>query len=248
VSYNYSQYFQSLITLLVAADQQGQANLQNMMPNIIDYAEQRIYRELDLLTTFTTLTATCTPYLRFVQAPPTAIVIESENIITPANTAPDNGTRNQLRHATKEFIDSVWPTTTTLGISPSIPKYSCLMNNNSFSSTGSQYTLKMVPPPDAAYVVEFNATIRPLPLSSNNSTTFLTTFLPDLFLAASMIFSAGYQRDFGAAGQVDDENLGVTWEKQYQSLKSTANVEELRKKWQSTDWSAYTPSPLAERQ
>jgi hypothetical protein len=44
--------------------------------------------------------------------------VQSANFITPANTLPDNGTRNQMTRSSPEFINYTWPTTTTLGISP----------------------------------------------------------------------------------------------------------------------------------
>lgn len=246
MSYNYSQYVTALQTLLVAQDTNGQANLNAMLPNIIDYAEQRIYRELDFLTTLQPLTSTTTSYNRAIAVPPTAIVVQSVNLISPANTLSDAGTRNPLDRRSVEYINSVWPTTTTLGISPSIPTYYALQNNNgAFTSAGSTQTMIMAPPPDSTYAVEFIATIRPTPLSATNPNTFLTIYLPDLFLAASMIFAAGYQRDFGAAGSVDDVGLGITWSKQYDTLKESANVEELRKKAASQDWTTFTPSPLA---
>lgn len=246
MSYNYPFYVTSLQTLLVAADTQGQANLNAMLPNIIDYAEQRIYRELDFLTTLVPLTNTCSAYSRNIAVPQQAIVVQSMNIITPASTSPDNGTRNPVERRSVEYINYTWPTSTTLGLVPSVPQVYALQNNNgAFTSTASNYTAIVAPPPDSTYVAEFICTIRPPPLSQSNPNTFLTVYLPDLFLAASMVFASGYQRDFGATGMVDDVGLGVTWEKQYQTLKASADIEELRKKAESQDWTSFTPSPIA---
>lgn len=248
MSYNYSAYFNALTSLLVAADTNGQANLNAMLPNIIDYAEQRIYRELDLLTTLTPLISTTTANTRFLAVPASAVVVQSVNFITPANTSPDNGTRNTLRRTSVEFINYTWPSASMTSGTPSIPEYCALQNRNTnitsttFSQTGSNYTLLMAPAPDSTYVVEFLSTVRPAPLSPSNPYTFLTVTLPDLFLAASMVFASGFQRDFGA--QSDDPKMAVSWEDQYKTLKESANIEELRKKSESSDWNTLTPSPL----
>ncbi len=251
MSYNYTQYLASLTSLLVAADTNGQANLTAMLPNIIDYAEQRIYRELDLLTTLTPLTNTASASTRYVSVPSNAIVVQSANVITPANTAPDAGSRNSLRRTSVEYLNFAWPSATTTSGVPSVPEWYAIQNYNltlsstTYSSTGSNYRLLMGPAPDSTYVVEMLCTVRPLPLSSANPYTFLTVFLPDLFLAASMVFAAGFQRDFGQ--QSDDPKLSVSWESQYQLLKGSANIEELRKKSMSSDWETFTPSPLADQ-
>lgn len=245
MAYNYSTYFSTLQSLLVASDAGGIANLNAMLPNIIDYAELRIYRELDLLTTHTSLVSTTTAYNRNIAVPASLIVLESANIITPANTTPDNGTRNSMRRVSTEYINFAWPQTTTLGISPSINNVFALQNNNSsFSTTGSNYTMMIAPPPDSTYAVEFVCTVRPTPLSATNSVTFLTTYLPDLFLAASMVFASGYQRDFGS--QSDDPKMAQSWESQYQLLKSGANIEELRRHSESQDWQAFNPTPIGD--
>jgi hypothetical protein len=69
-------------------------------------------------------------------------------------------------------------------------------------------------------------------LSASNLSTFLTTYLPDLFLVAAMIHMAGYQKNWSALG--DDPNSGTTWEGQYLKLKTSADAEELRKRYSNT--------------
>ena len=77
-------------------------------------------------------------------------------------------------------------------------------------------------------------TIRPNPLSNTNTTTFLTTYLPDAFIAASMIFASGYMRDFGS--QSDNPAQAQSWEAQYENLIKSAGAEEVRKKWAGPGW------------
>ncbi|MDE2102988.1 MAG: hypothetical protein KGL39_37435, partial [Patescibacteria group bacterium] len=57
-------------------DVTGIANLTAVLPNIIDFAEQRIYRELDFLTTETTVAGTSTANSRNVAIPNTVIVLQ----------------------------------------------------------------------------------------------------------------------------------------------------------------------------
>lgn len=99
------------------------------------------------------------------------------------------------------------------------------------------------PAPDQAYTVEVIGTIRPTPLSATNTTTYLTLYLPDLFVAASMIFMSGYMRDFGS--QTDDGQQSVSWDTQYTKLFASANVEEMRKKYSSGAWGSLQPTPIA---
>lgn len=198
----------------------------SVLPRIIDYAEQRSYREGDFLTTVTRdSSVACTANLRTLPLPTDIhfVTVQQVNIITPAGTTnPDLGTRNPLSLATKEFLDNVYGSAT----GATVPSY---------VSTLSDQTFLLGPWPDQAYTVEFIGTIRPAPLSPTNQTTFLTLYLPDMFVAASMVFGAGYQRDFGA--QTSDPQLGMSWEQTYTKLFSSSNFEELRKKWAGGAWS-----------
>ena len=79
------------------------------LPNIIDDAEQRLYRELDLLSTRVTATGALTANDRRFSLPTsngTFVVTEQFNAITPYTTTdPDLGTRNPLTPCSKEVLD-----------------------------------------------------------------------------------------------------------------------------------------------
>jgi len=62
-------------------------------------------------------------------------------------------------------------------------------------------------------------------------------------MAASMVFGSGFMRDFGS--QTDDPQQSGSWETQYQALLRSADVEELRKKYQSQGWTSAKPSQIA---
>jgi hypothetical protein len=71
-------------------------------------------------------------------------------------------------------------------------------------------------------------------------TTFISLYLPDVFIMASMIYISAYQRNFGRAN--DDPQMAITYESQYQALLKTADLEENRKKFEAAAWSSQEPS------
>jgi hypothetical protein len=245
MSLTFSQYQTALQNWLVMNDTQGIANLQAVLPNIIDLAEQRIYRDLDFLTTETTATGTLTANNRNVAIPSTVIVLNDINIITPSGKNPDDSgaTRNPVLRSSVSFINYVWAQGKVTSGTPSIPEYYCPLNAVTTNPTGNTTNLILAPAPDDTYVIEFVGTVRPTPLSSTNTTTFLSTYLPDLFLAASMIYGAGYQQNF--SGDSTAPGMAEYWERQYATLKGSAEIEEVRKKSQSQAWTPYQPSPIA---
>ena len=201
---------------------------QIMLPGMIDYAEQRIYRELDLLNTVVRndSSSLLTGNRNFTLPTTTNgnfITVQGINVITPAGNTADNGTRNALQPTVRDFLDTVWNSSTGAGL----PALFAMID---------QFNIIVGPWPNAAYRVEVIGTIRPTPLSMTNTTTFLTQYLPDLFLAASMIFASGYQRDFGS--QADNPAQSQSWETQYEKLFTSANTEELRKKFAGPGWTS----------
>jgi hypothetical protein len=231
VSLNYTTYVAQISNLIVTST--GDPNFNTMLPGMIDYAEQRIYRELDLQKTrVSDTTVTLSSGFNFVTLPTDQyiVVMEQMNVLTPVGALSSNGVRVPLTPVTKEYIDFAWPTSTATGV----PIYCAPLNDT---------TYKLGPAPDQAYPLEVVGTIRPTPLSAANSSTWLTQHLPDLFIAASMVFAAGYMRNYGA--QADDPQMPGSWESQYKTLFGSANAEELRKRFQSQGWSPMTPNPVA---
>jgi hypothetical protein len=205
------------------------------LPNIIDDAEQRLYRELDLLSTVTRQTGTLTPLQRTFTLPTISgnpfVVVEQMNIIVPAGTVdPEVGTRVSMLPVSKEYLDMTWTSSASAGV----PNYMAPI---------SQQDWIIGPWPDADYTVEVVGTIRPLPLSAANQTTFLSQYLPDVFLAAALVFSAGYQQNFSSMG--DNPAQAMTWEGHVKTLIDSARMEEIRKKFGSQGWSSKSPDPIA---
>ena len=233
MSLTYSTYVTSLANLLVCPP--GDANFLTDLPNIIDDAELRCYRELNLLdTSIRDSSAALTAGNRNFTLPSTlgtVQVTDEINVITPAGTSnPDSGTRNALVPCSDEMLNMLWPSVS----GSTVPQYFAMVN---------QGLIIVGPWPDAAYQVEVVGTIHPAPLSVSNTTTLLSVFFPDLLLAASMVRAAGYQKNYGSA--VDDPKMAVTWESHFQALLAGANVEEARKQFQGPGWSSKQPEPTA---
>lgn len=210
----------------------------DVLPLCILYAENRIYRDLDLLATRTrdtsaTLTAN-TRYFTLPQSMGLFYVVEGINIFTPSTSTPTTGVRQQLLPVTKEFIDATWPQEAA-ATPVSVPVYMAPLTDQEWM---------IVPPPDADYPVEVVGTIRPTTLSKANPETPLTILMPELFVAASMIFMSGKMHDWSPAS--DDPQMPVTWEAQYQKLMQGALVEESRKRYVSMAFQSRLPTPLAQ--
>lgn len=232
MTYTYSTYKSAIANELVVDENQPEFDA--IFPSLITYAEQRMYRELDLLDTVTRQTALLTANNRNLTLPTAGgrfVVTQGFNIVTPSSqTNPDSGMRRQCLPTSRDYLDAIWPSSTGSGI----PQFFAMITDQ---------TVVFGPWPDAAYTVEVIGTIRPTPLSADNQTTYLTLYLPDAFFAAGMVFGAGYQKNFGA--QADDPKMAVSWDSQYQSLMTSANIEEQRKRYAAGAWSSMSPTPLA---
>lgn len=209
-------------------------NFNAILPRAVEQAEQRLYRELDLITTQTAQTAILSSGVRNLAIPGGILILHELNVITPASTPPDQGTRNPVQRVSLAFLNVVAPTAAATFGSPSLPRYYALLDD---------VDVRLGPAPDASYQAEFIGVVRPPPMSATNPATWLGTNLPDLLLAGVNVFLAGYQRDFGA--QSDNPQLALSWEATFQELKKSALVEEARRKAQSVAWQPYSPAPLA---
>lgn len=227
--YDYTSYRAALAVEMVTST--DDPNFVAILPTIIDYAEQRIYRELDLLSTVTADdTGFFTASNRSFTFPQHFVTSQQINVITPVGSTTAAGTRNPLIPTTKEYLDFVWPS----AVGATVPTSYAMLDDQ---------TIVVGPWPDATYRVEVVGTIRPAPIGPSNTTTFLSLYLPDLFLAASMVSASGYMRNFSS--QSDDPRMSVSWEAQYQALKGSADVENMRAKYASSAWSSMSPKPLA---
>jgi|SRR5215472_6354551 len=214
---------------------QTDADFITLVPATIDAAEQRCYRELDLLNTITRdATAAFTTGTRTFNLPSTNgtfVVLENIYALTPANqTTPDVATRNELMPTSRVFINTLYPS----AAGSAVPVY--------FAMT-TQTSIIVGPWPDQPYQVEVVGTIRPLALSSTNVTTLLSVYFPDLFLAGALSFAWGFQGQTATTNQMATAQAAA-WEASYKMLYGSAQVEEARKKFTAEGWSSHSPSPI----
>ena len=137
-----------------------------------------------------------------------------------------------LEVVTRDLLDYAWPE--DQGIAAGVLPLQWCPND--------QTSVYVGPAPFTMLDFEALGTMRIPQLSSVNYKNFLTNFFPDLYVAASMVFFSGYQRDFGA--QADDPKMALSWEAVYQGLLSSAKVEETRKSFANMAPSPSNPSTI----
>lgn len=234
MSYTYAQWLTTVANLLVVDE--TDADFLQYAPRAIEYAEQRMYRELDLLYTYTTSDAgSLVAGTRTFTLPADTIVVNNINVITPTATAPDSGVRNALVPVTREYLDTVYGSNAS-GLRGLPINFAMLTNT----------TIALGPWPDSNYHVEVSRTFRPTPLSSTNTSTYLTQYAPDAFLSASMISFMGFQRDYGS--QTDGPQDTSNWESQYKAQMASLVAEDSRMKFLSASATSKSTSPALNTQ
>ena len=236
---NYATLISEVATITVISSTvlvSGDNNFSGIMDAAIDYAEGRLYRDLDLVSaSIVDASVVCSSGVRSVSLSTTAgnpLQIDALNLLTSAGTTSSNATRIPLVPAARSVIDMVYPSVVSSNCGQ--PQFFARINDTE---------VIMGPAPDQAYGLEMQATIRPDPLSASNSSTWLTQNVPELMVAATMIFLSGYMRNFGA--ESDNPQMAVSWEGQYKALMASAQVDSMRQKFESAAWTAQSPTPLA---
>jgi len=201
-----------------------------ILPQMITYAENRIYRDLDLLITQTTNSYSITG---------NNIDVPAANLITVQNVvlADSSGNTYPLLPITRDFANNVYGNISYTAQ----PQYFFITGGAANEVT--DYNIYIYPYPNATYTATITGTFRPASLSATNPTTFISLYLPDLLIMASMIYISAYHRNFGRAN--DDPQMAVTYESQYKTLLQGAMMEEYRKKFQASAWSSHGTSPVA---
>jgi hypothetical protein len=215
------------------------AAFNNIIPQMLNYAELRIQRDLDLLNSRVVNTS----YSLSASNPVVALSVN--DFVTLQTVGVVSGTvTTPLLPATKEFLQSMYPDTSYTAT----PKYFAMYSGDS-ATVGSTTTNILVGPiPDSSYPLVIIGTMRMPSLyefsntaQAGTSTTLISTFFPDLLLMASMIYISAYQRNFGR--QADDPQMAQSYENQYKTLLSGATIEEFRKKFEMSGWSSNPQAP-----
>lgn len=238
---NYATLTTTLATFAVTSP--TNTNYLAVLPQIIISAEAMLYRDCNWLNQRAAVTQALTINNRNLTLPniTTAAgsvpfkVVQSINIITPAATAPDAGTRQPCRRVSRDYLDFVWPSAAT---ATGVPTMHALLDDQ---------TVRFAPTPDAAYNAELLGTFRPVSMGANAglpTNTYLGDNYSDLFFYACMIVLAGYQKNFGSMS--DDPKMALSWKAQYDGALKSALAEAYLQKGEGEAWTPYMPSPLAQ--
>ena len=209
-------------------------NFTIILPQMISYAELRMQRDLDFLSTQISTTA-----YSFTSNNNTLTLPTSQFIVPQTFEVVNSGVSSPLLPVTKEFIQNVYGSGSTTGL----PQYFAVYGGDTATTGNTSQYMIVGPIPNQSYGTILTGTVRSAPLSASNTTTYISTYLPDMFIMASMIYISAFQRNFGRLN--DDPQMAQTYESQYQALKNSALVEENRKKFEASAWSSYSPAPAA---
>src|ERR1700760_820261 len=198
------------------------ASFNTILSQALNYAELRIQRDLDLLPSLTSNTYAIT-------AGSNVVAIPVGDFVT-IQTLSIGGT--PLSPVSKEFIQNVYGTSAVTGS----PIYFAMIGGDANGGMTANNVM-LGPYADVNYPISVFGTVRLPSLSTyanagqaNTGTTFISTWLPDLLLQASMIPIAQFQRNFGPSMGNDDQMSGA-YESQYKMLLAGAGVEEARKRF-----------------
>lgn len=262
MSYDYAGYLQALVTMAEIGDTYGIQAFTALAPRCIEFSELAMYRDpdLDFLATRVSDSTQLTQNgVRSVPIPTnitvagfagTFVVVEGAALILPANTKAFAGTRMPLTPTSRAWLDMMWPQESQVQAPAPYETYYAVYSQQEISPSDPDEAnpnipsaILIGPTPNDAFYVEFTGTGRPKPLSATNTTTFLTTYLPDMFLMKSMEWLCLYQRDLGANANIPGS--ADYYRNTYEALKRGAAVESARQKGRSDGGTAFPPTPAA---
>jgi hypothetical protein len=215
--------------------------LQQIVSMILNYAELRLQRDLDMQPTQSSNMYTLTqgvnilpiPFDDFVTVQTIEVCQLSNNVIV--NAMP-------LLPVSNEFIQNVFSGVGSAGTPQYFSPYG---SNFADASDDIVNNILLGPCPNFSYPIRVKGTSRMQSLFqyavagiADTSTNYISAYYPDLLLLAAMIYISGYQRNFSSMS--DSPDTGATWEKQYQALRIGAVMEEDRKRQAGSGWSGYS--------
>lgn len=212
-----------------------------IIPEMLNYAELRIQREIDLLQSNLVNSSYS------LSTGNNVLTMSVNDFITLRTIQYTSGTASiPLLPTSSEYIQNVYNDSSITGAPVYFAPYA-----GDATTTGATSQLWLIGPyPDQNYPLTILGTARMISLNTfGNSSqasgnyTFISTYLPDLLVMASMIYLSQFQRNFGRAS--DDPQMAVSYESQYQALLKGAQVEEARRKFQASGWTSMSPPGAA---
>jgi len=232
MSLTYATFTESVANLLAISP--ADPNFVQILPEVIEYTELRIQRDLDLLATITYVDGDATVAGQRIYSIPTQIQVLQQVKI-------DDGTDIiNLTPQSKEYVNAMYTSKTLTGTPVD---FAVLDISNYDGNNIGAIQIILGPTPDDAYPVQAVGTYRLTPLSETNSSNYMSNQMSDLYTAAAMVFLSGWIRNFGS--QADNPQMSQSWENQYQLLLKSANVEEARRKFQASAWTSMSPAAVA---
>lgn len=234
----YNGYIQQIANLAVMATTtvngvvQGVDDTFNtMIPTALNYAELRIQRDLDLVQLFENNSYTLAASSNTLSIPVTDFVT--------IQTIQINGL--PLLPTSNEYIQNVYTSAGQTGQ----PQYFAVRGGDNATYGNTSTVLLFGPTADQTYPIFIRGTAR-LPslytyanqAQAGTATTFISTWLPDLLVQASMISISQLQRNFGPAS--NDPEMPGSYEMQYRNLLMGAQAEEARRKFAASGWTSYS--------
>lgn len=215
-----------------------------IIPQMLNYAEMRIQRDIDFLQNTSKTNFSILAGETSVQISNSLFkTVETVNALDPDT----DEVYATLLPTTKEFIQNTYPVT-SVSSNWGTPKYFYLLGdytsqliNKLFISPQSSIDLSLEvigsSYMDSLYTYSQNSG------QASTSTTYISTYLPDLLVIASMIYISAYQRNFGR--QSDDPAMAQSYEAQYKTLLPSALSEEAKKSFQASAWSSMSVPVIA---
>jgi hypothetical protein len=244
----YNSYVSAIATLAVVPTQGDsggvmhftEPNLDGVVPQMLNYAELRIQRDLNHLASQKMRSYALADGSWELDIPFDDLVTV-QNITLAGVT--DTTVFSALTPVSKEFWQTVY-------IDPdytAVPKYFTPVGGELNPAGATYHIYSIMPKPDQPYKAYVTGTARMPSLymkknsEPNSGTTFISSQMPDLLLMASMVFLSAYQRNFSSAGS--DPQMPINYETQYQTLLKGAMVEEMRRRFLMVPGSSDAPSP-----
>jgi hypothetical protein len=244
---SYNLYVQQIGILAVAttAETAGvwaftDAPLQGIINQALNYAELRIQRDIDFLQAKSSNNYTLTAGIATLSIPINDfLMLETLEIVQSSSGAVVNSC--PLTPVSKELIQNCYAGLSCAGT----PRFFAVTGSTFGDGADTNFNVLFGPPPNYAYTLRAYGVIR-LPTLATYATsgpadasyTYISQFLPDMLLMASMIYVSAFQRQFSSTS--DDPAMAMSYEKQYQALRLGAISEENRKKFLESGWSSYS--------
>lgn len=244
---SYNAYVQNLAVMAVAITSETAGvwsfvdpDLQTILPQALNYAELRIQRDIDFLQARSSNTYTLTQGNNVLQIPVNDF-FTIETLEVTQNSGATVVNSSPLVPVSKEFIQNCYAG----AASADTPRYFAMIGDTFGDGADSFLNILLGPVPNYAYPVRAFGVVRLPSLAkyatngqADTSYTWISQFLPDMLMMASMIYISAFQRNFGSTS--DDPAMGQTYEKQYQALRLGAISEENRRKFNESAWSSYS--------